>query len=231
MTTPATSSPGATSPGATSPGRLTGKRIGILMENDFVEEEISYYRRRFAEEGADVRLLTRLWGQPSLTFTGHEQGAPITVTEDLEALDYTELPRFSALVVPSGQVSDRLRYSEDVERPAPAVDLMRRAFRLPNLVKAFSCHGLLLVSAAPELVRGREVTCHNNLVGDVRNMGAVYTNQDVVIDADLVTTRTVAECHLLARSVIDQLDPPAVGKGRHARLEPALTAAASGGAS
>ncbi|MEO3751592.1 DJ-1/PfpI family protein [Streptomyces sp. B6B3] len=190
-----------------SPGRLTGKRIGLLMESDFVEEEISYYQRRFAEEGAEVLLLTRLWGQPSLTFTGHEQRAPVTVTEDLEQLDYTALSRFSALVVPSGQVSDRLRYSEDVAEPAPAVELMRRAFRLPNLVKAFSCHGLLLVTAAPELVRGREVTCHNNLVGDVRNMGAVYTNQDVVIDNDLVTTRTVDECHLLARSVIDMLDP------------------------
>ncbi|MDT0318410.1 MULTISPECIES: DJ-1/PfpI family protein [unclassified Streptomyces] len=188
-------------------GRLAGKRVGILMENDFVEEEISYYRRRFAEEGAEVTLLTRLWGRPSLTFTGAEQRAPLTVTEDLEALDYTQLARLSALIVPSGQVSDRLRYSEDVERLAPAVELMCRAFRLPNLVKGFSCHGLALVSATPELVRGREVTCHNNLVGDIRNMGAMYTNQDVVVDGDLVTSRTVDQCHLLARSVIDLLDP------------------------
>ncbi|MDT0306628.1 DJ-1/PfpI family protein [Streptomyces sp. DSM 44917] len=190
-----------------APGRLEGKRIGLLMENDFVEEEISYYQRRFAEEGAEVVLLTRLWGRPSLTFAGAEQRAPMTVSEDLEALDYTELSRLSALIVPSGQVADRLRYSEDVEQLAPAVELMRRAFRLPNLIKGFSCHGLLLLSAAPELVRGREVTCHNNLVGDVRNMGAVYTNQDVVVDGDLVTGRTVAECHLLARSVIELLDP------------------------
>ncbi|MDT0270317.1 DJ-1/PfpI family protein [Streptomyces sp. DSM 44915] len=194
-----------------SPSRLAGRRIGILMENDFVEEEISYYRRRFAEEGAEVVLLTRLWGQSHLSFNGAEFRAPVTVSDDLEALDYTQLSRFSALVVPSGQVSDRLRYSEDVEQPAPAVELMRRAFRLPNLVKAFSCHGLLLVSAAPELIRGREVTCHNNLVGDVRNMGGNYTNQDVVVDRDLVTSRTVAECHLLARSVIDLLAPPATG--------------------
>ncbi|TDC62577.1 DJ-1/PfpI family protein [Streptomyces hainanensis] len=190
-----------------TPGRLVGKRVGILMENDYVEEEISYYRRRFAEEGAEVTLLTRLWGRPSLTFTGAEQRAPLTVTEDLEALDYTRLARLSALIVPSGQVSDRLRFSEDVERLAPAVELMVRAFRLPNLVKGFSCHGLSLVSATPELIRGREVTCHNNLVGDVRNMGAMYTNQDVVVDGDLVTSRTVDQCHLLVRSVIDLLDP------------------------
>ncbi|MGP4109578.1 DJ-1/PfpI family protein [Streptomyces sp. 4N509B] len=216
-----------------SPGRIPGRRIGILMENDFVEHEVSYYQRRFTEEGAEVVLLTRLWGQRSMSFTGTEYRAPVTVTvgEDLEALDYTQLSRFSALVVPSGQVSDRLRYSEDVERPAPAVELMRRAFRLPNLVKAFSCHGLALVSAAPELIRGREVTCHNNLVGDVRNMGATYTNQDVVIDNDLVTTRTVNECHLLARSVIELLDPTTApaGAGTGAGAGSGADTAAAGG--
>ncbi|MGQ4512848.1 DJ-1/PfpI family protein [Streptomyces sp. DW26H14] len=191
-------------------GRLAGKRVGLLLESDFVEDEISYYRRRFAEEGAEVVLLTRLWGMPSLTFTGHETRAPITVAGDLEALDYGELSRLSALVVPAGMVSDRLRYTEDLGVPAPAVDLLRRAFRMPNLIKAFSCHGLLLLSAAPELVRGRPVTCHNNLVGDVRNMGAHYTERDLVIDGDLVTSRTVEDCHLLARGVIDLLDVQAV---------------------
>ncbi|MDJ0466583.1 DJ-1/PfpI family protein [Streptomyces sp. H27-C3] len=187
--------------------RLAGLRIGILAESDFVEEEIFYYQRRFLEEGAEVVLLTRLWGQPSLTFTGHEQQASLTVSGDLEKLDYAALSGYAALVVPSGQVADRLRFSEDVSEPAPAVDLMRRAFRMPRLLKAFSCHALSLVSSAPELVRDRPVTCHNNLVGDVRNMGAVYTNQDVVVDGDLVTSRTVAECHLLARAVIEQLAP------------------------
>jgi protease I len=87
--------------------------------------------------------------------------------------------------------------------------MLRRAFRIPHLVKAFSCHGLSLLSAAPDLVTGRPVTCHNNLVGDVRNMGALYLDQDLVTDGDLVTSRTVDQCHLLARAVIDLLTEPA----------------------
>lgn len=202
--------PGA--PTATAP-RLAGHRVAILMESDFVEHEISYYQHRFAEEGAEVILLSRLWGQDSLTFTGQEYRAQITVTGDLESFTYDELNHLSALLVPSGMVADRLRFTEDIERPAPAVDLLRRAFRLPKLVKAFSCHGLMLVAAAPELVRDRVVTCHNNLVGDVRNMGAIYANQDVVVDGDLVTGRTVNHCHVLARTVIDTLAPPAPAAG------------------
>ena len=186
-------------------GALRGKRIGILMESDFVEDEIAYYRMRFAEEGANVALLSRLWGHESLTFIGHEQRATITVNGNLERLDYDQLSRYSALIVPSGMVADRLRYSENIDQLAPAVKLMRRAFRLPGLVKAFSCHGLLLMSTAPDLMYGRTVTAHNNLVGDVRNMGAIFTTEDVAVDGDLVTGRTVEHSHLLAHTVIDLL--------------------------
>jgi protease I len=185
--------------------RLVGRRIGVLVESDFVEREIDYYRLRFAEEGATVTLMSRLWGNEALTFTGHEHRAPLRVDGDLERLDFGELARFSALIVPAGMVADRLRYTEDVQRPAPAVQLLRRAFRLPQVVKGFICHGLWLLSTAPELVAGRPVTCHNNLVGDVRNMGARYVGRDVVVDGDLVTARTVEQAGLFARTVIDRI--------------------------
>jgi protease I len=34
-------------------------------------------------------------------------------------------------------------------------------------------------------------------------MGAVYTDQDVVVDGDLVTGRSADVCHLFARTIID----------------------------
>jgi hypothetical protein len=75
-------------------GRLSGCAVAILVESDYVEPELSYYRLRFAEENARVDLLTRLWGQPSITFTGHEYRAPLAVDGDLEALDDEALARF-----------------------------------------------------------------------------------------------------------------------------------------
>ena len=65
-------------------GQLTGMSVAVLMESDYVEPEIDYYLRRFAEEGARTVLLTRLWGQHSLTFHGHEYQIPITVDGDLD---------------------------------------------------------------------------------------------------------------------------------------------------
>ena len=46
---------------------------------------------------------------------------------------------------------------------------------------------------------------HINLLGDIRNMGANYLDQDLVVDGDLVTARTGGHCHLLARQIIDML--------------------------
>jgi protease I len=185
--------------------RLTGKKVAILMESDFYEREIFYYQYRFPEEGAEVHFLTRMWGQPALTFTGHEYKAPLQVCESFEDMDDATLRSYAAVIVPSAMVSDRLRYTEDVAKLAPATQFMQRAFAEPGVLKGIICHGMWLLASTPELVRGRKVVAHNNLIGDVRNMGAVYTDQDVVVDGDLVTGRTGGHCHLFARKIIDLL--------------------------
>lgn len=185
---------------------LAGRKVGILMEGDYYEPEIFYYQRRFAEEGIDLHLLTRLWGQPSLTFLGHEFRAPITVSESFENMSDEELRSYAAIIVPAGMVSDRLRYSDNPSRAIPpATAFLKRAFAEPSILKGIICHGLWLLAPAPELVRGRPLVAHNNLYGDVINMGAVYTDDDVVIDGDLITARSGAHCHLFARAIIERL--------------------------
>ena len=185
--------------------RLDGKKIAVLLESDFYEPEIWYYAHRFPEEGAELHFMTRLWGQPSLTFKGHEYHIPFECGESFENMDDATLRSFAAIIVPSGIVSDRLRYTEDVSRLPPATEFLKRAFAEKSVIKGIICHGMWLVSPVPELVRGRRIVAHNNLLGDVKNMGAVYVDQDVVVDDDLVTARTGAHCHLFARAIIDML--------------------------
>jgi protease I len=184
---------------------IEGRKIGVLMEADYYEPEIWYYARRFPEEGAEVQFLTRLWGQERLTFAGHEWKVPFEVDRSFEGMDDDELRSFDAIIVPSGMVSDRLRYTEDIDRLPPATEFMRRAFAEPTVLKGIICHGMWLLAPLPELVRGRPVVAHNNLLGDVRNMGAIYTDQDVVVDRDLVTARTGGHCHLFARKIVELL--------------------------
>ena len=185
--------------------KLKGKKIGILLEGDFYEKEIFYYEHRFPEEGMELHFLTRLWGQPSLTFRGHEEHYPFACSESFENMSDEELRSYSAIIVPSAFVSDRLRWTEDVSKIPPAVEFLKRAFAEKKILKGIICHGMWLVAPAPELVRGRRVVAHNNLHGDVLAYGAIYTDQDVVVDGDLVTGRTGGHCHLFARTIIDML--------------------------
>lgn len=184
---------------------LEDAKVGILMEADFYEKEIFYYEHRFPEDGVELHFLTRLWGQPSLSFRGHEEHYPFECHESFEDMSDDELRSYSAIIVPSGIVSDRLRYTEDVTKLAPATEFLKRAFAEPDIIKGIICHGLWLLATVPELVKGRPLVCHNNLVGDAENMGAIYTDEDVVVDGDLITARTGAHCHLLARTILDTL--------------------------
>ncbi|HEX3647218.1 MAG TPA: DJ-1/PfpI family protein [Pseudonocardiaceae bacterium] len=189
-----------------SSGALHGVQVAVLIESDYFEPEIFYYQRRFAEEGVDLHLMTRLWGNDRITFTGHEWKIPLEAAETFEGMSDETLRSFDAVIVPSGMVADRLRYTEDVTKTPPATEFLRRAFAEPRILKGIICHGMWLVAPAPELVAGRKVVVHNNLIGDARNMGAEYVDQDVVVDGgDLVTGRTGQHAHLFARTIIDML--------------------------
>ncbi len=185
--------------------KLPGRKIAVLIEGDYYEREIFYYEHRFPEEGAELHFLSRLWGQPSLTFYGHEYKVPLDCRESFEHLDDDALRSFAAVIVPAGMVADRLRYTEDVAQLPPATAFLARAFAQPGILKGIICHGLWLVAPLPELVRGRRLVVHNNLLGDARNMGAHYVDEDVVVDGDLVTARTGGHCHLFAKKIIELL--------------------------
>jgi protease I len=185
--------------------RLRGEKIGILIESDFYEKEIFYYEHRFPEEGAELHFLSRLWGQPCLTFKGHDAHYPFECHESFEHMDDETLRSYAAIIVPSGMVADRLRWTEDIHKLPPATVFLKRAFAEKSLLKGIICHGMWLLAPVPELIRGRRVVAHNNLLGDVKNMGAIYADADVVVDEDLVTARTGGHCHLFARQIIDML--------------------------
>ena len=181
-------------------------KIGILIESDFYENEIFYYQLRFREENYDVHFLSRLWGQKGIEFHGHEFKAPLYCSESFEELTPEEIASFSAFIVPAGMVADRLRYTEDVTQTPPACEFLKKIFSDKNIIKGIICHGLWLVSPFSEIIKGRKVVVHNNLIGDARNYGAVYVDKDVVVDGDLITARTGGHCSLFAKEIIRQLN-------------------------
>ena len=185
---------------------LEGGKIGILLENRFIDHEIIYYSNRFNEEGATTEFLTRLWSQPSLTFKGIELGMEVTVDKSFEEIDDKELATYSAIIVPAGYVADMLRYAEKPGDLAPAVQFMKRSMENKSVLKCCICHSLWIFDHIPEVIKGRKVTCHNNIIGSVKNTGAVYVDEDIVVDDDFITARTGGMFARFSRAIIDELN-------------------------
>lgn len=181
------------------------RKIGILLENRFIDQEIIYYQNRFQEENLEVVFLTRLWGQSQLTFKGIELGMSHTVDQSFETIDAEALKEYAAFIVPAGYVSEMLRYSDNPLVPAPAVQFIQNLMADKSIIKAAICHSLWIFDPIPKSISGRYVTCHNNIYGSVTNTGAVYVDKDIVIDEDLITARTGAMFAKFSRTIIDEI--------------------------
>lgn len=181
------------------------KKIGILLENRFIDQEVIYYQNRFKEAGIEVEFMTRLWGQPRLTFKGMELGMDFTVDKSFEDLDEEALSGYRAFIVPAGYVADMLLYAEKPGELSPAAVLIKKLMAKPEIIKVAICHSLWLWTPIPECLSGRRVTCHNNIIGSVKNTGALYDDRDIVIDGDLITVRTGGMFAELAKTVIENM--------------------------
>ena len=178
-------------------GEATKGRIAVLIEDHFDQTEFERFNAYFPEKGYQLVYASRLWGNASLFFRGNpddgEIRSSVTVTTDLSALD---LGGLDAIILIGAYAMDRLRYEESPRKgqpnAAPAVELMRRAMRVPGLKVGTICHAMWLLCADPVLLAGRRVTCAHNIVCDVANAGAdvVFDGDgtaDLVIDGDLIS--------------------------------------------
>jgi protease I len=189
--------------------RLNGKKIAILVENEFIPEEITAYQSRFGGLGADVHFMSRLWGQERLTFISdldQISGSLEATREKLRSFDVSidiqnvNLNDYAAVLICANYCSVRLRYFQpppgqpigpELVGTAPAVAFYAEAMKDPWIVKGALCHGLWLLTPRPDLLRGRRVICHEVVLADIANAGAIYTPSpdNVVVDRDLVTGR------------------------------------------
>jgi protease I len=112
--------------------------------------------------------------------------------------------RFDALLVPGGWSPDRLRTDEDV------VDFVRR-FAATGRPVAAICHGPQLLIEA-DAVKGRTLTSYASVRTDLRNAGATWKDAEVVIDANLVTSRTPDDLGAFCEALLQKLEHAAGGR-------------------
>lgn len=173
-------------------------KIGVLIEEYFGELEYQQFNYFFPRQGYEVEYISNLWGKEQLTFKGLEYISEVTVTIDFKDVEPTD---YKAIILSGGYAMDRLRYQvtshPDRSNQAPAVEFLRKAVKAMDegdLKIGTICHGLWLFCAAPELLKGRKVTCVHNIIDDVKNAGGILVHEDgmslpTYVDGNLISAR------------------------------------------
>ncbi len=152
-----------------------GKRVAVLVEQQYQEMEVWYPVYRLREAGCTVELV----GPEAGKIYPSKLGYPAKST--LAAAD-AKAEAFAALVIPGGFAPDYIRRSETMLR------LVRDMHAQGKPIAAI-CHGPWVLCSTSAL-QGRRVTCFHSIKDDVQNAGGTYVDQEVVIDGNIITSRT-----------------------------------------
>lgn len=186
---------------------LAGKRVAVIVESQFIPQELEIYRQRFQSYGATVDFVSHLWGQPRQRFYSTVEPGVVDELQWLEVgieVDDVKPSDYAAIIAVANYATVRLRSVSDpppgvdpreLARNAPAVRFFCEAMLDRRIVKGAPCHALWLLTPTPEVLRGRRVVCNTVVLADVLNAGAEYVPfepgtpqpEQVLVDDDLVT--------------------------------------------
>jgi protease I len=179
--------------------KLNGKKIAILVEDGFEQIELTSPKQALEEAGAKAHIISpkhdkvKGWDR---TKWGQEFPVDVAI-EQANANDY------DALLLPGGVMNpDKLRTNK------PAVRFVRSFFEQRKPVAAI-CHGPWTLVEA-DVVKGRKVTSYPSLQTDLKNAGANWVDQEVVVDQGLVTSRNVDDLPAFNRKLVEE-----VSEGQH----------------
>ncbi len=157
---------------------LEGKRVAVLVDQGFEEVELTGPMKALKAAGARPQIVSPQQGKVKAFRHDHwGDEFPVDVP-----LDRAQPQQYDAIMLPGGVMNaDRLRINPK------AVEFVRAFFQAGKPM-AVICHGPWLLVEA-NAVRGRTVTSWPSLKTDLRNAGANWVDQQVVVDQGLVTSR------------------------------------------
>jgi protease I len=181
--------------------QLSGKKIAFLTANEGVEEvELTGPLKAVTEAGAKAELLAPEAGQVQ-AFNHLDKAETYTVDKvvgDASADDY------DGLVLPGGVANpDNLRTHPE------AVAFVREFFAAGKPVGVI-CHGPWTLIEA-DVVKGRKLTSWPSLQTDLRNAGAEWVDEEVVVDQGLVTSRKPDDLEAFNAKIVEEFE-----EGEHA---------------
>ncbi|AXV16350.1 protease [Neorhizobium sp. SOG26] len=180
---------------------IEAANILILATDGYERSELRVPLEELRKRGATVKIASIKTGEIK---SWDEKDWGDTVPVDLEAKN-VKAEEFDALVLPGGQINpDVLRANEE------AVQVVRDFVKSGKPVAAI-CHGPWLLVEADAL-RGRKATSYASIRTDLRNAGASWKDEAVVVDAGIITSRSPKDLPQFVDKIVEE-----VREGRHNR--------------
>jgi protease I len=174
--------------------QLQGKRIAFLAADGVEKVELEQPRAALEEAGGETALVSLKSGE--IQARNHDLEPAGTFPVDREVSDVS-VDDFDALVLPGGTVNpDKLRLNDS------AVAFVRDFVTSGKPVAAI-CHGpWTLVEAG--VVAGRTVTSYPSIRTDLRNAGAEVVDEEVVVDGNLISSRSPSDLPAFCSKIVEQ---------------------------
>jgi protease I len=175
---------------------LDGKTIAILATDGFEEVEFTRPRSALHEAGAATHVIAPKEAGSTIRSWNHTDWGDEEVEVDRSAAD-AEVDDYDGLLLPGGVLSpDQLRLDRD------SVGLVKRFFAAHRPVAAI-CHGPWLIVEAGA-ADGRRMTSYPSIRTDVQNAGAIWVDEEVVVDQGLVTSRSPDDLDAFTDKMIEE---------------------------
>jgi deglycase len=173
---------------------LKGTKVALLVANGFEQVELTEPKRALEQVGATALVVSPEKGKVKgwkLSQWGDEFPVDVPLSE-------AKAEEFDALVLPGGVMSpDRLRRNEW------ALQFVRAFFDSGKPICAI-CHGPWTLIDA-DVVAGRKMTSYPSIQTDLKNAGANWVDEEVVVDNGLVTSRGPNDLPAFNRKMIEEI--------------------------
>ena len=173
---------------------LNGKRVAFLVTDGFEQVELTGPREALVNAGAQVEILSQETGKVK----GWNHDEPADDFDVDKTFDSAAGTTYDAIVLPGGvQNSDTIRIIEGAQKLVKSHEVAGKPI-------AVICHGgWLLISAG--LVKGKRMTSFETLEDDLRNAGADWVDQEVVVDGKLISSRKPDDIPAFNQKLLDAL--------------------------
>jgi protease I len=161
----------------------------LISADGFEDSELLVPYYRLLEEGIKVDVAS-MKKKPIKGKHGYEVAVTKTLTE-ITPDDY------DILLLPGGKAPEAVR------KELKAVEIARDFFLKDKPVAAI-CHGpQTLITAG--LLKGRHATCYRTVAEELKASGAIYTDTEVVVDGNLVTSRQPSDLPAFMRETMKKI--------------------------